>query len=168
MPGSSPQPAPPIAIRPSEPGDRGALTALVANVGVFSAEDTSCALELIDSALNSSHGAGDYQILIAAVAGELVGYICYGKTPMTQSTWDLYWLATDPRWQRRGIAAALCRAMEEELRHSGGRLVRVETSSTENYGAAQRFYESHGYPAVCRIPGFYSPTDDLIIMFKQL
>lgn len=168
MPGSSPQPALPIAIRPSKPNDRSGLTALVTNVGVFSAEDTSCALELIDSALNSPHGDGDYQILVATVAGELAGYICYGKTPMTQSTWDLYWLATDPRWQRRGIAAALCRAMEEELRKGGGRLVRVETSSTENYGAAQRFYEGHGYPAVCRIPGFYSPTDDLIIMFKQL
>lgn len=168
MPGSSPQPALPIAIRPSTPGDRSGLTALVTNVGVFSPEDTSCALELIDSALTSPPGTGDYQIMIAESGGELAGYICYGKTPMTQSTWDLYWLATDPRWQRRGIAAALCRAMEEALRQHGGRLIRVETSSTENYGAAQRFYESHGYPEICRIPGFYSPTDDLIIMIKQL
>ena len=26
--------------------------------------------------------------------------------------WDLYWFATDPRWQRRGTAAAPCRAMD--------------------------------------------------------
>ena len=168
MPASSPQPRPPIAIRPSQPGDRAALTALVTDVGVFSPDDTSCALELIDSALNSPTGTGDYRILVAELGGELAGYICYGPTPMTQSTWDLYWLATHPRWQRRGVAALLCQAMEDELRRHGGRLVRVETSSTENYGAAQRFYESHGYPAACRIPGFYSPTDDLIIMFKQL
>lgn len=166
----------PISIRPSEPRDREPLTDLVSSVGVFSPEDTSCALELVDSALKDEARSGDYRILIAECtgecagecAGELAGYICYGPTPMTQGTWDLYWLATHPRWQRRGVAAALCQAMEDELRRAGGCLVRVETSSTEGYGAAQRFYESHGYPQACRIPGFYKPGDDLIIMFKRL
>ena len=158
----------PIAIRPSAPLDREPLTTLVSSVGVFSAEDASCALELIDSALKDPTRRGDYRILVAELDGELAGYICYGPTPMTQSTWDLYWLATAPRYQRRGVAAALCQAMEDELQKAGGRLVRVETSSTEGYGAAQRFYESHGYPEACRIPGFYNPSDDLIIMFKRL
>lgn len=158
----------PISIRPSAPRDREPLTHLVSSVGVFSPEDTSCALELIESALKDETRSGDYRILVAELGGELAGYICYGPTPMTQSTWDLYWLATNPRFQRRGVAAALCQAMEDELRKAGGRLVRVETSSTEGYGAAQRFYESHGYPEACRIPGFYNPTDDLIIMFKRL
>ncbi len=137
----------------------------------FSADDKSCALELIDSALSRSTHDGDYRVLVAELAefgDRLAGYICYGPTPMTESTWDLYWLATEPSLQRRGIAAALCAAMEDELRNLGGRLVRVETSSTEGYGAAQTFYERHGYPAACRIPDFYKPGDDLIIMFKQL
>jgi ribosomal protein S18 acetylase RimI-like enzyme len=137
-------------------------------VEAFSREDTSCALELIDSALNSPARDGDYRVLVAELDDQLVGYICYGPTPMTEATWDLYWLATDSRWQRRGVAAALCRAMEDELRGLGGRLVRVETSSTDGYGAAQSFYERNGYPEACRIPGFYKPGDDLIIMFKQL
>lgn len=158
----------PILIRPSEPRDREPLTDLISSVGVFSPEDTGCALELVDSALNDATRRGDYRVLVAELAGELGGYICYGPTPMTQSTWDLYWLATNPRFQRRGVAAALCQAMEDELRRAGGALVRVETSSTEGYGAAQRFYESHGYPQACRIPGFYKPGDDLIIMFKRL
>lgn len=158
----------PILIRPSEPRDREPLTELISSVGVFSPEDSSCALELVDSALKDDTRSGDYRILVAEFAGELAGYICYGPTPMTQSTWDLYWLATHPRWQRRGVAAALCQAMEDELRRAGGGLVRVETSSTEGYGAAQRFYESHGYPPACIVPGFYKPGDDLIIMFKRL
>ena len=60
------------------------------------------------------------------------------------------------------------RVLPGTLRRAGGALVRVETSSTEGYGAAQRCYESHGYPQACRIPGFYKPGDDLIIMFKRL
>jgi ribosomal protein S18 acetylase RimI-like enzyme len=140
----------------------------VTEVGVFSREDTSCAIELIDSALADPTRSGDYRILIAELGAELAGYICYGPTPMTVATWDLYWLATQPHFQRRGVAAALCQAMEAEVRELGGRLVRVETSSTDGYGAAQQFYERHGYPQACRIPGFYKPGDDLIIMFKQL
>ena len=158
----------PLSIRPSQPGDRESLTALVTGVAAFSAEDASCAIELIESALASPKRDGDYRVLVAELEGELAGYICYGPTPMTQATWDLYWLATSSRWQRRGVAAALCRAMEDELRTLGGRLIRVETSSTDGYGAAQSFYEHNGYPAACRIPGFYKPDDDLIIMFKQL
>ena len=134
----------------------------------FSPADTSCALGLIDSALARATRDGDYRILVAELGGALAGYVCYGPTPMTAATWDLYWLATDPSLQRRGVAAALCAAMEQELRGFGGRLVRVETSSTKGYGAAQSFYERHGYPAACRIPDFYKPGDDLIIMFKQL
>jgi hypothetical protein len=58
--------------------------------------------------------------------------------------------------------------MEAEIRGLGGRLVRVETGSAEGYEAAHRFYERRGYPEACRVPDFYRPGDDLIIMFKRL
>jgi ribosomal protein S18 acetylase RimI-like enzyme len=136
--------------------------------GLFSPDEVSCARELIDSALSDPARAGDYRLLIAAREGALLGYICYGPTPMTQGTYDLYWLATDPAHRGQGVAGALCRAMEEELRPRGGRLVRVETSTSDGYGAAQRFYEKHGYPEACRVRDFYRPGDDLIIMIKAL
>ena len=126
-------------------------------------DEVSCALELIDSALSDPSRSGDYRVLVAIGAGEkdddVRGYICYGPTPMTQGTYDLYWLATDPAHRGQGIAGRLCQAMEEELRRAGGRLVRVETSTTDGYGAAQRFYSGHGYPEVARIADFYKPVD---------
>lgn len=159
-----------FTIRPSQMTDLTGLLELVEKVGVFTKEETSCACELIASALSDETRSGDYRVLVAQdnASGDVAGYICYGPTPMTQSTWDLYWLATHPQHQRQGIAAALCAAMEDELRGLGGKLVRVETSSTEGYGSAQRFYERNGYPSVCIIPEFYKPDDDLIIMIKKL
>lgn len=136
----------------------------------------TCARELIDSACAKPNVA-DYLVLLAEYADgsgsgkvpdEVAGYVCYGRTPFTTGTYDLYWLATSPQFQRRGIAAALCRRLEEEVRTLGGYLIRVETSSTEGYGSAQRFYQNQGYPVVCHVPDFYKPGDDLLIMCKRI
>ncbi len=133
-------------------------------------DEVSCALELIVSALSDPSRAGDYRVLVATAFGTdvVIGYICYGPTPMTQGTWDLYWLATLPDHRGQGVAGGLCRAMEDEVLQQGGRLVRVETSHTEGYGQAHRFYQRHGYPEVGRIRDFYKPGDDLITLVKRL
>ena len=89
-----------FTVRPGHPQDQAPLHALVAKDGLFSPDEVSCARELIDSALSDATRGGDYRVLIAARGEALLGYICYGPTPMTQGTYDLYWLATDPslRW----------------------------------------------------------------------
>jgi ribosomal protein S18 acetylase RimI-like enzyme len=126
----------------------------------------ACALELIDGAL--SNPLGDYRVRVAELDGRVAGYVCFGPTPMTAGTWDLYWIATHPDCRGRGVAGALVAAMEHELRGLGGRLVRVETSTLDDYGSAHRFYRRHGYPEQARLPDFYKPGDDLIIMLKRL
>lgn len=125
-----------------------------------------CALELIDLAKTGDHP--DYQVLVADKEGELAGYVCYGPTPMTEGTYDLYWIASDPRFRGQGVGAALVAAMEGELRRRGGRQVRVETSATEDYGPARGFYRAMKYVEEARFRDFYKPGDDLIILRKPL
>jgi ribosomal protein S18 acetylase RimI-like enzyme len=138
----------------------------VSGDGLFTKEEVAVALELIDAAL--AEPGGEYRVLVAESEGKLAGYICYGPTPMTEGTWDLYWIATHPEARGRGIARALTQRMESELREIGARQIRVETSQQENYGAAHAFYERMAYPVVARLPDFYKPGDDLLIMFKRL
>ena len=158
------------SIRPARPQDLPGLRALISKDGLFAPDEVSTALELIVSALSDPERSGDYRVLVATPDGAdiIVGYVCYGPTPMTEGTWDLYWIATDPDHRGQGVAGALCRDMEAEIRQKDGRLVRVETSHTDNYGDAHRFYERRGYPEVARIPDFYRPGDDLITMVKRL
>ncbi len=54
------------------------------------------------------------------------------------------------------------------MRATAGRLLLIETSSQESYGATIRFYEKSGYPLVARIKGFYRPGDDKLIFAKEL
>lgn len=159
-------------IRSSRPEDREVLHMLIAAAGVFSPEEVTCARELIDDAVARKTQSSDegYHILVAELADEdrVAGYVLYGRVPFTRSSWDLYWLATHPDVQRRGVARMLVAAMEQAIRDRGGTHVRVETSGTEGYAAARKFYERTGYSQMTRLPDFYKPGDDLFSFLKRL
>src|SRR5258706_1138490 len=90
-PPSSPRaPSSPPPVRSLAPSDRPALSGLIARDGLFTSEEVRCALELIDGALASPGRDGDYRVLVVEDGGRVAGYVCYGPTPMTESTWDLY------------------------------------------------------------------------------
>lgn len=126
----------------------------------------ACALELIDLALKPNNP--DYRVLVAVREERVVGYICYGPTPMTDGTYDLYWIASDPKVRGQGVGAALVSAMEGELRRQNGRLVRVETSAMEAYGPTRGFYQAMRYKEEARFRDFYRVGEDLIILSKRL
>jgi len=113
-------------------------------------------------------GTKDYTILVADRGGQLVGYVCYGPTPMTEDSYDLYWIASAPEVRGQGVGAALVSGMEGDLRRRKGRLIRVETSATEAYGPTRGFYASMKYGEEARIRDFYKVGDDLIILTKRL
>ena len=158
--------AAPPSVRPLQLRDRAALHQLLTKDGLFTREEISVALELIDDAL--ADPGGEYFVLVAEIDGAIAGYVCYGDTPMTDGTWDLFWIVTHPDARRSGVARALVARMEAELRARGARLIRVETSRLDGYGAARAFYERLAYPVVAHLPDFYKPGDDLLVMCKRL
>jgi ribosomal protein S18 acetylase RimI-like enzyme len=99
---------------------------------------------------------------------EVRGFVCFGPAPLTDGTFDLYWIAVDPVFQGRGYGARLLRFAEDDVRRRGGRLLLIETSSQEAYGATTRFYERSGYGLVARIPEFYRAGDDKLIFAKRV
>ena len=156
-------------IRPVKTGDRAALEEALRSDETFLDGEISVALELVDEAIG---GSDDYEILVAELGegsdGRVAGYICFGPTPMTEGSYDLYWVVTHVRDRGRGVAGKLIRAMEDELRDRGGRAVRVETSQLDGYEAARRLYAGKGYAECGRLPDFYRSGDALIIYYKQL
>ena len=156
-----------MEIRPIAPQDRQPLAELLGRIETFSPQEVSCALELID--LASKPNSPDYQVMVAVEKdGKVVGYICFGPTPMTAGTFDLYWIASDPTVRGQGVGAALVSAMEGELRRKAGRLIRVETSAEEAYGPTRGFYQAMRYTEECRFRDFYKAGEDLIVLAKRL
>ena len=57
------------------------------DTGLFREAEVAMAGEMLDEALD---GDDDYRFLGAFDADELVGYACWGPTPGTDRTYDLY------------------------------------------------------------------------------
>ena len=106
------------ALRPLSPADRRRIEEITRAVSVFRDDEVPVALEVFDGAVA---GSPDYIALGATVDERLVGWICWGPTPCTLGTYDLYWMAVDPAAQAAGIGTALLREMEGRLAGSARR-----------------------------------------------
>jgi hypothetical protein len=60
------------------------------------------------------------------------------------------------------------KSAEEEIARAKGRLSMIETSSTPVYEKTRYFHLSQGYEIAARIPDFYAPGDDKLILRKRL
>jgi ribosomal protein S18 acetylase RimI-like enzyme len=147
--------------------DKPALMKILENTPEFKPHEVEVAEEVIDAYLADPGGSG-YHIFIAEVDKAVAGYVSYGPTPCTAGTWDLYWIAVDGERRGQGIGKALAAKVDEDIGQAGGRLIMIETSSTPVYDNTRSFYLSRGYRIVGRIPDFYAPGDDMIIMQKRL
>ena len=133
--------------------------------GLFREAEVGTAIELLDEALD---GDDDYRFLGAFDGDDLLGYACWGPTPDTIGTYDLYWIAVDRARQGEGIGTQLVQAVEQGLFVAGGRLIVVETSTRAEYTPTRAFYAARGYRQTATIPGYYAPGDDLVIYVKDL
>jgi GNAT superfamily N-acetyltransferase len=118
-------------------------------------------------ALSAASADLPYYLLGAELDGTLAGWICWGATPCTEGTWDLYWLAVHPSAQGHGLGTALVEGMEQLLT-GRARLISVDTSGRADYEPTRRFYEARGYRAVAVVPDFYAPGDDQVIYTRAL
>jgi len=143
------------SLRPVGHAHRARLEQLTRGTGLFREEEVATAVELLDESLA---GDDDYQFVGAFEADQLIGYACWGPTPGTLATSDLYWIVVDRERQGSGIGSQLLRDVERLLTADGRRLVVVETSSRGDYQATRAFYEARGYTRTATIPGITGPV----------
>jgi ribosomal protein S18 acetylase RimI-like enzyme len=153
------------SLRPVGHAHRARLEQLTRATGLFREEEVATAVELLDDSLA---GDDEYRFVGAFDGDELVGYACWGPTPGTVATSDLYWIVVDQPRQGAGIGSQLLDEVERRLRADGRRLVVVETSSRPDYAPTRGFYAARGYTRTATIPGYYAPGDDLVVFTKDL
>ena len=166
------------------PTHRERIAEILRTTEAFREDEVEVALELFDEGCGSREEGGvtsetlppptsrlplpDYLFLGAFTPEEeLVGYACYGATPGTDRTFDLYWIAVDPEAHGAGIGTLLLREVERRLEGYHARMLVVETSSRSDYGPTRAFYERRGYNQAARVREFYAPGDDRIIFTKR-
>jgi ribosomal protein S18 acetylase RimI-like enzyme len=154
-------------ILPSQPDEREAIGRITAEVGVFDQEEVDTVFELFDDYVADPVVNG-YYFLSYRDGGRTLGFACYGPTPLTQGTYDLYWICTDRRAHQRGVGKALLRAVEAAIKAERGRLIIIATSSRPEYEPAREFYARTG----CHLDGivrdYYEPGDDLYMYSRRV
>jgi len=149
------------------PQDKQAVMAILKGTKFFRPEELKVAEEVFDDAISDSLKA-DYQSFVAREAHKIIGWVCFGPTPCTVGTFDIYWLAVCPEHQNRGVGTSLVRYATTIIKDLKGRMIAVDTSGSERYLSTRRFYEKLGYHNEARIKDFYSTGDDKIIYVKKV
>jgi ribosomal protein S18 acetylase RimI-like enzyme len=157
-----------MKIRRIEKKDRPALQTLLYAQNHFKVPEIQVALEIIDIAL-AQPNEGDYKILVATGDDEeILGYVCYGKAPMTDAVYDLYWIVVHPVFWNQGTGTSLLRYAEKDLMRRKARCLLIETSSLPPYESPRAFYLKHGYKEMARVADYYSIGDHKLIFGKTL
>lgn len=166
-------------------GHRARLREILVATDAFRDDEIDVALELFDEScgpavrvpFDAGAGVASYEFVGAfaredepgaARDGDLIGYVCYGATPGTDRTYDLYWIAVDPQHQGSGAGSRLLEEVERRLREREARLLVIETSSRTSYASTRDFYERRGYREHARLDDFYAPGDDRVTYAKDL
>ena len=138
--------SPPISAT-SLAADRDRIEEITRRWDCFREDEIPVALEVFDEAVRAAIAANTYNVLGAELDGGLVGWICWGPTPCTLGTYDLYWMAVDPEAQGTGIGTALLLEMERRLAGLA-RLIVIETAGRPDYAGTRAFYQARGYSPV--------------------
>jgi ribosomal protein S18 acetylase RimI-like enzyme len=147
--------------------DVAALRSLVAATRVFHRRERAIALELLTERLRVGTKSG-YSFFFAERDAKLVGYCAWGPVPLTERSYDLYWIAVAPRAEGQGLGQALMRLTERAVAVKGGGNLYIETSSRQVYDRTRRFYRAAGYAQVARLRDFYAPRDHKITFCKVI
>lgn len=95
------------------------------------------------------------EIFIATIGTTVVG--CVALIKMSEGEYELAKMATDEKYQRRGIARAVMNAAIEWARERHARRIYLETNHTLD--AALALYESCGFTRIPPQPSVYKRAD---------
>lgn len=156
-----------ITVRPSTIEDSTAILDIASREALFNPEERRVIAELLTDYLNRQDHNG-YYFLSALNGSEVIAFACYGPTPLTEGTFDLYWISVHSDWKNKGIGRQLMEGIIQRVRLLKGRLLLADTSGKEAYTPTRAFYERQGFTPAGRIKDFYAPGDDLVVYALHL
>jgi ribosomal protein S18 acetylase RimI-like enzyme len=119
------------------------ILSLASKTGVFKDREITVLEELVDEMLSGK--LATYRMLSWYEGVKIAAFAIFGKTPLTDSTWDVYWLIVSPEYQARGLGTRIMEETEKTITNfTPEAVVRVETSTRDEYLGARKFYKGRG------------------------
>ena len=152
-------------IRKLKPDDVIKIESILMNIDIFNDAEVRIAMELVNAAAADAEQT-DYNVFVYEEEGNVIGYHCTGKRPLTDAVYDLYWIVTDPSHKNKGVGKTLLAHAEQFVAQLKGRWLLIETSSKESYEGTRNFYLRNNYSIISEINDFYILGERLIVFGK--
>ena len=126
------------------------------------------ALEIADETLSKGSEISGYYWLKVADDDGVIAFANYGRNAFSTHSWDLYWIAVHQNSRNKKLGSLLLKAIEDDVRKLGGKILWIETSGRPLYASTEGFYSRNGYELQASLKEFYGPGDPKQIYSKVL
>ncbi len=152
-------------IRKLKPDDVNNIKTILNSITTFNDAEVNVAMELVNVAAADVEQT-DYHVFVYEEKGNVIGYHCTGKRPLTDAVYDLYRIVTDPSHKNKGVGKTLLAHAEQFVTQLKGRWLLIETSSKESYEGTRNFYLRNNYSIISEINDFYTLGERLSVVGK--
>jgi GNAT superfamily N-acetyltransferase len=148
--------------------DRKSIEDVLRSTGYFYEFEIQTALEIADETLaKGSEISGYYWLKITDEDG-VIAFANYGKNAFSTHSWDLYWIAVHQNSRNKKLGSVMLKAIEDDVKKLGGKILWIETSGRPLYASTEGFYRKNGYQLQASLKDFYGPDDPKQIYSKVL
>ncbi len=140
---------------------------IVESTKFFYDHEVVIAAELVAERIEMGEDTG-YYFVFGELDGIPVSYTCYGPITMSQTSFDLYWIATHNDFRGKGIGKLI---LEETCRHAkemGCSIIIAETSGLPHYAPTRAFYLNNRFEMEAGLKDFYAMGDDKLFFTRRL
>ncbi|MCU0474457.1 MAG: GNAT family N-acetyltransferase [Bacteroidales bacterium] len=148
--------------------DRKRIEEILRSTDFFYDFEIQIALEIADDTISLGMDESGYYWLTISDDDGLVAFSNYGKDDFSTHSWDLYWIAVDHNSRHKKLGSALLKAVEDDVRKRGGKILWIDTSGRPLYAATEGFYIKNGYKLQASLKDYYAPGDPKQIYSKVL
>ncbi len=148
--------------------DRKNIEEILRSSGFFYEFEIETALEIADETLAKGSEKSGYYWLKATDKDGVIAFANYGKNSFSTHSWDLYWIAVHQDSRNKKLGTVMLKAIEDDVRERGGKILWIETSGRPLYASTEGFYRKNGYELAASLKDFYGPGDPKQIYSKVL
>lgn len=148
--------------------DKKRLEEILISTGYFYDFEIRTALEIADETISEGMEGSGYYWLKVTEDGEILAFANYRKNEFSTHSWELYWIAVHQDFRNRKVGSVLLKAIEENVKKAGGKILWIETSGRPLYLSTEAFYRHNGYELQASLKDFYGPGDSKQIYAKVL
>jgi GNAT superfamily N-acetyltransferase len=151
-----------------EKEDRKNIEEILRSTDFFYEFEIQTALEIADETISDGMEKSGYFWMKVTDEDGVVAFANYGKNEFSTHSWELYWIAVHQNSRNKKLGSVLLKAIEDDVRKAGGKILWIETSGRPLYASTEAFYIHNGYKLHASLKNFYGPDDPKQIYAKVL